>query len=137
MTKARLLIVDDEKININLLVSLFKEDYELVIAKDGTQALNRAKEQRPDLALLDIVLPDVDGYHVFQQLQALFDDTIPVIFITSKREPEEEIIGLTLGAVDYITKPFNQELVKLRVEKQVEHIKIKNQLKALLSKDAS
>ncbi len=136
MTKARLLIVDDEKININLLVSLFKEDYELVIAKDGTQALNRAKEQRPDLALLDIVLPDVDGYHVFQQLQALFDDTIPVIFITSKREPEEEIIGLTLGAVDYITKPFNQELVKLRVEQQVEHIKIKNQLKALLSDGA-
>jgi len=136
MTKARLLIVDDEKININLLVSLFKEDYELVIAKDGTQALNRAKEQRPDLALLDIVLPDVDGYHVFQKLQALFDDTIPVIFITSKREPEEEIIGLTLGAVDYITKPFNQELVKLRVEKQVEHIKIKNQLKALLSEGA-
>lgn len=136
MTKARLLIVDDEKININLLVSLFKEDYELVIAKDGTQALNRAKEQRPDLALLDIVLPDVDGYHVFQQLQALFDDTIPVIFITSKRDPEEEIIGLTLGAVDYITKPFNQELVKLRVEQQVEHIKIKNQLKALLSEGA-
>lgn len=120
--KPRILIVDDEKININLLVDMLKTDYELVIAKDGTQAIKRAQEKRPDLVLLDILLPDLDGYQVFNQLKGMGLGCIPVIFITSKRTPEEEIKGLKLGAVDYITKPFNPELVTLRIANQMKHI---------------
>ena len=106
-SKPRILVVEDERLNINILVSILVDEYDVVIAKSGDHAIKRVEEQEPDLVLLDIMLPDMDGYEVYERIQAISSDKIPVIFVTSKRTPEEEIKGLQLGAVDYITKPFH------------------------------
>lgn len=115
--KPRLLIVDDERNNLNVLSEIFKDDHEIVIAKDGTQALKRAfSKTPPDLILLDIIMPDPDGFEVCRQLKA--DEktkSIPIIFITAKDEIDEEKEGLEIGAVDYIRKPFSPAIVKSRV----------------------
>lgn len=123
--KGRILIVDDERINRQVLVSLL-DDYECILAKDGEQALSRAlSDTPPDLILLDVVMPKLDGYEVCRRLKK---DTrskdIPVIFITVKGKVEEETSGLELGAVDYIGKPFNPAIVKARV---ANHIELKRQ----------
>lgn len=118
----RILIVDDERLNITVLAALLEEDYEILVAKDGEQALKRARgEHKPDLILLDVVMPNMDGYEVCQILKK--DPTtqhIPVIFITVKSTVEEETRGLELGAVDYIAKPFSPAIVKARVANHVE-----------------
>lgn len=127
MTQAngRILIVDDEKVNCNVLVALL-EDYQTVVAKNGLQALQRAQSSpQPDLILLDVVMPEMDGYEVCQLLK---DDektkNIPIIFITVKATEEEEAKGLKMGAVDYISKPFSPAIVHARVHN---HIELKRQ----------
>ena len=114
-----ILIVDDEKINRDLLSDLLKPDYKIMVAKDGFQALKAAKraENQPDLILLDVMMPEMDGYDVCRQLK-LEDNTknIPVIFITAKAEESDEEKGFELGAVDYITKPISPPLLKARVK---------------------
>ncbi len=121
-SNGRILIVDDERLNITVLAALLEEDYEILVAKDGEQALKRARgEHKPDLILLDVVMPNMDGYEVCQILKK--DSTtqhIPVIFITVKSTVEEETRGLELGAVDYIAKPFSPAIVKARVANHVE-----------------
>jgi len=131
MSKARILIVEDERLNINILVSILVDDYEVVIAKNGEQAIKRVTEQIPDLVLLDIMLPDMDGYEVYNKIQSLCEDKLPVIFITSKRSPEEETKGLQMGAVDYITKPFTPSIVEVRIANQVEYKRNRDELKRL------
>lgn len=117
----RLLIVDDESLNINVLVELFKGDYRLAVAKNGPQALQRAEEQLPDLILLDIMLPEMDGYEVLRRLKALpATRHIPVIFVTALGEVGDEQHGLELGAVDYVTKPISPPIVKARVKNHLE-----------------
>ncbi|MGL6045172.1 MAG: diguanylate cyclase [Vogesella sp.] len=127
----KILIVDDVIINLHLLDGLLKADYTVLMAKNGQQALQLAREHHPDLVLLDVVMPEMDGFAV---LQALRHDArtkhIPVIFITGQDRPEDEAQGLLRGAVDYITKPLNEVIVKARV---ATHLKLERQRRMLES----
>ena len=127
------LIVDDEKSNILYLNSILSADYEIYTAKDGPRALELANEFVPDLILLDIIMPDMDGYEIIKALKSS-DATkdIPVIFVTGLSGSAEESKGLILGAEDYIAKPFNDEIVRLRVRNQ---IKIVNQMRAIIEQE--
>jgi diguanylate cyclase (GGDEF)-like protein len=131
--KPRILIVDDEKMNLKVLADLLKEDYSPVLARDGEQALLHAfGDLPPDLILLDVVMPQMGGYEVIKQLKNS-DRTknIPVIFVTSLDSVLDEEHGLKLGAVDYITKPFSPPIVKIRVHNHlriVHHYKLLDQL---------
>ncbi len=114
--KARILIVDDDEISLRLLVGLLKNDYILEQAQSGKQALEMIESNPPDLILLDIMMPEMDGFQVIQELknkQATQD--IPVIFITALNSLRNEETGLKLGAVDYIKKPFIPSIVQARV----------------------
>ncbi len=125
-TKSILLIVDDAPSNIQLLAGLLKEKYQIKIATGGQRCLELAhSDPAPDLILLDVQMPDMDGYEVCRHLKA--DDStrqIPVIFVTGKDQAEDEELGLTLGAVDYITKPYSSAIVEARI---ATHIKLKQQ----------
>ena len=115
--KARILIVDDEKMNLKALADLLKDKYTVMLAKNGEQALNLAVDTpQPDLILLDVVMPEMDGYEVIKQLkQDERTNQIPVIFVTTLGSSEDEEKGLQLGAVDYITKPISPPIVKMRI----------------------
>ena len=121
LKRSRILIVDDKRTNIDILKTILA-DYDKMIALNGEQALKVAfSHTPPDLILLDIMMPDMDGYEVRRRLQA--DERtrgIPVIFVTAKREVEDETKGLQLGAVDYITKPFNPDIIKSRINNHLE-----------------
>ncbi|MCP4024565.1 MAG: diguanylate cyclase, partial [Desulfobacteraceae bacterium] len=105
---------------IDILISLLKSNYKLVAARTGIQGLKLAKKNMPDLILLDIVMPEMDGYEVCKQLKSN-DATknIPIIFITALSEAMDEAKGFRLGAVDYITKPFTPVTVKARVKTHI------------------
>lgn len=132
--KPTILIVDDEAANIKILLQTLKDDYELMVAKNGPQALKHVfSESRPDLILLDVVMPEMDGHQVCRELKAapgVCD--IPVMFITSMTEAEDEAYGLELGAVDYISKPFNPMIVKARVRTHIELVEKKQKSERLL-----
>jgi CheY-like chemotaxis protein len=119
--KQTILIVDDEPGNIEILSETLGETYEILAATSGKEALQIAALQMPDMIILDIVMPVMSGYEVLRTLkqnQALKE--IPVVFITALDKEDQETRGLTLGAVDYIPKPFNNAIVKLRVRTQLE-----------------
>jgi len=117
------LIVDDERVNIDLMVDLLKPHYRTLVATSGEQALKRAGgEPRPDIVLLDVMMPGMDGYEVCRRLKA--DSTtqaIPVIFVTAMSEMGDEMKGFALGAVDYITKPISPPIVEARVRAHLEN----------------
>ncbi len=114
--KPLVLIVDDNATNIDLLVNTLKESYRLGIAKNGPKALEYAERHHPDLILLDIMMPDMNGYEVCGHLQKNPDTMeIPVIFITALDEPGHKTRGFEVGGVDYVTKPFHAAEVKARV----------------------
>ena len=118
-----LLIVDDEKQNRALLTELLQEEYRIILAKDGRQALDRAREHNPDLILLDVLMPEMDGYTVIRELKN--DDktrNIPVIFITALDSAGDEERGLELGAVDYISKPFTPAIVRVRIRNHLQSV---------------
>ncbi len=117
------LVVDDEKQNRDLLAALLKDDCRVILAKNGIQALDRANELQPDLILLDVLMPDMNGHQVIQLLKHA-DATrhIPVIFISALDSPEDEERGLDLGAVDYITKPFHPSIVRKRVRNHLQSV---------------
>lgn len=123
--RSRLLIVDDERLNLMALSAILRDEYELLVATNGKQALSLAAEQKPDLILLDVVMPDMDGHEVCRRLKAdPVTHAIPVIFITAKNQVEDETRGFELGAVDYIGKPFNLAVVVARVRT---HCRLKRQ----------
>ncbi|MCK5876305.1 MAG: hybrid sensor histidine kinase/response regulator [Candidatus Marithrix sp.] len=133
-----ILIVDDNPENLGLLgYVLTKKGYILGFAPDGTTALAIVKKKHPDLILLDIMMPDVDGFEVCRQLkQDAISADIPIIFLTAKTEKDDIIAGLELGAVDYVTKPFNEKELLTRVKTHLELQSAKNELKeALATKD--
>lgn len=112
----RLLLVDDQPINIQTLFAIFSADYEVFMATSGAQALQVCADQRPDLILLDVVMPEMDGHEVCRRLKAdARTRDIPVIFVTAQNQAEEETLGLQLGAVDFISKPVNAAVVRARV----------------------
>jgi len=119
--KDTILIVDDERFNINVLQDLLASDYHIMVAKNGVQALKRAAATPPpDLILLDIMMPAMDGYEVIERLKSdHITKEIPVIFITAMGESTDEAKGLELGAADYITKPFSPPVVLARIRTQL------------------
>ncbi len=120
--KATILIVDDEPVNIRVLVELLKDRYDLRIATNGERALAITRsDEPPDLILLDVVMPGIDGFEVCRRLKADSRTArIPVIFITGNTGEQEEILGFQAGAVDYVTKPFSQVVVRARVNTHAE-----------------
>ncbi|HFE48623.1 MAG TPA: two-component system response regulator [Chromatiaceae bacterium] len=119
--REKILIVDDERFYIDVLVDLLQDDYALVIAKNGAQALERMRDEPPpDLVLLDVILPDMDGYEVCRRIKAENGlPPVPIIFLTVKSDVDDEIRGFELGAVDYIAKPMSPPIVKARVATQL------------------
>jgi len=115
--RSRILIVDDTLSNISILNEILGIDYNISVATNGTDALEIvAKQVKPDLILLDIMMPEMDGYEVCRRLQAdKQTKNIPIIFVTAMNDIEDETKGITLGAVDYITKPISPPIVKARV----------------------
>ena len=102
-----ILVVDDSPKNVDLLVNTLKHDYRLEIARNGPQALDYAKKYDPDLILLDIMMPEMDGFEVCARLKAAPETKdIPVVFLTAMSDTDDKTRGFELGAVDYITKPF-------------------------------
>ncbi|MCP4695901.1 MAG: diguanylate cyclase [Gammaproteobacteria bacterium] len=134
--KHRVLIVDDERFNINVLGSMLAEKYEINVALEGGQALKRAlSHPRPDLILLDIRMPGMNGYEVCENLKKNPQTKdIPVIFITAMTDEQDEKKGLELGAVDYIAKPFRPSIVMARIKNHLElkrHRDLLDQLSSL------
>jgi two-component system OmpR family response regulator len=111
----RLLVVDDEPNIVELLsASLRYAGFEVAGAMTGAQAVNRAAQFRPDLVLLDVMLPDMDGFDVLRRLRSQRPD-VPVLFLTARDATEDKVTGLTVGGDDYVTKPFSLEEVIARI----------------------
>lgn len=129
--KPKILIVDDTTTNIQVLNEILQNEFRTYFALNGSEALEKAATLRPDLILLDVMMPGMDGFEVCRTLKQnpLLAGT-PVIFITALGQPEQESRGLAMGAVDYITKPFNPELVLLRVRNHMELKWQRDQLEA-------
>lgn len=132
--KPTILAVDDMTTTLLLIHDLLKDTYEVKIAKSGTKALEILESPNDiDLILLDIEMPDINGYDVCKRIKN--NETIkniPIIFITGRTSQEDEEYGLNLGAIDYITKPFNKAIVKLRIKNYLD-LKIKNDMLEKLS----
>ena len=121
--KNSILIVDDERANISLLKTVLSTEYTIYASSDGQNAIETANEFLPDVILLDIIMPEMDGYEVIATLKKSEKTRdIPVIFITGLDNADAEKKGLGLGAADYIPKPFNPDIVKLRVQNQLKII---------------
>lgn len=114
---ATLLVVDDQPLNIQILKHIFGPDHRVLTATSGAQALAVCADQLPDLILLDVMMPDMDGHEVCRRLKAdVRTQDIPIIFITVQDDPDEEAKGLLLGAVDFIQQPVNATVVRARVQ---------------------
>ncbi|MDP2902830.1 MAG: diguanylate cyclase [Methylovulum sp.] len=137
ISRAKILIVDDEMINIRMLDSILRDKYEIIVALNGEQALKRAVLTPPDIILLDIAMDGMDGYQIYQYLagnEATRD--IPIIFVTALASEAEETKGLELGAVDYITKPYRPSIIRARLNNHLELKRQRDQLNYLSSRDS-
>jgi len=134
--KARILVVDDNRVSRKVLVDLLQDDYTVIQAKNAAQGLARVRDSLPDLILLDVVMPDMGGFEFLRRMQK--DEHIqevPVVFITAMNSLEDEEEGLKLGALDYIAKPFNPSIVKARVRNLLTMIRQKQLLTKLAHLD--
>lgn len=123
--RPQLLVVDDEPANLQVLRHILQEDYRLLFAKDGAKALELAARERPELILLDVMMPGMTGYQVCAQLKATpATSAIPVIFVTALADVEDEAQGFVVGAVDYITKPVSPAIVKARVRTHLSLVRV-------------
>lgn len=122
-TKPTILIVDDEVSNLMILSDLLQDDYDIKVAKSVKKAFEILKNEDSsmDLILLDVLMPEMDGYEMCKILKNDSNtNNIPIIFVTAKVNQEDEEYGLNIGAIDYITKPYNQTIIKLRVRNQID-----------------
>jgi putative two-component system response regulator len=127
----KILIVDDTETNIDILVSTLAEEYELYVSLNGVEALEILEDVTPDLILLEIMMPEVDGYETIKEIKKNKKlKNIPVIFMSAISNMEGKSKGFSLGAVDYITKPFEIEEVKLRISTHIELMKARKFLKS-------
>ena len=123
-TQASILIVDDEPTNLRVLKQILHKDYRLVFAKGGNEAIRLAHSKKPDLILLDIMMPDITGLEVCKQLKSdTATSSISIIFVTALNDHTDEAQGLEIGAVDYITKPVSAPVVKARVATHLSLVK--------------
>ena len=122
--KTILVVEDDPNIQEALRYSLEKENYRLILADDGDLALTLAQNHSPDLILLDIMLPGMDGLTVCKRIRE--ENNVPIIMLTAKTEEIDKVLGLELGADDYITKPFSMRELIARIKVQLRHSSSKN-----------
>lgn len=119
--KQTVLAIDDMPANLKLLGEILAPEYRFLVATSGAQGLELAVSKQPDLILLDVMMPEMDGYEVCSQLKANpLTQSIPVIFITALKEETDEEKGLEIGAIDYVTKPFSPSIVRIRVRNHLE-----------------
>lgn len=129
--RPKLLIVDDQPINIRILSQAFSAEFQVLMATNGAKALSICATQAPDLVLLDIMMPEMDGYEVCIRLKANpITADIPVVFVTAHTDDASEERGLEVGAVDFISKPINIKIVRARIKA---HIALKRQSDILRS----
>lgn len=130
--KPTILLVDDEKANLKILSDLLKSEAQIIVAKSGEQAITKASELKPDIILLDVIMPDMDGFAVIKALKNNAQThIIPVIFITGLADVNFEEKGLQLGACDYIQKPFHAAIVRARVKLHLQLLKQRQMLERL------
>jgi diguanylate cyclase (GGDEF)-like protein len=134
--RSTILIVDDMVSNIEILEGILNSEYEILFATNGQDALEISAEQIPDLILLDIIMPEMDGFQVCQKLK-ISEKTrdIPVIFVTANNQEDDESRGFEEGVVDYITKPVRSSIVKARVRLHLELKRYRDHLEALSTID--
>lgn len=121
--KNSVLVVDDEVANLQVLAHILGSEYTIYTARNGVYALEIARKYMPDLILLDIIMPDMDGYEVLAALKGAKETHhIPVIFVSGVDGDVDEVRGINLGVADYIHKPFTPNIVKLRVKNQMKII---------------
>ena len=124
-----ILCIDDESANLKVLASIFKGHYDVVVAKTAKQGFERALNEKPDIILLDVLMPEESGFELMEKLkQHPTLASIPVIFITGLQDAEDEEKGLMMGACDYIHKPFNYGIVRARVNTHLEIVRQRNLL---------
>jgi DNA-binding response OmpR family regulator len=117
----RILIVDDTPTNIKILHDILRDKYRISVATGGADALELVQKEPPDLILLDIMMPGLDGYEVCRRLKSAEEtENIPIIFVTAKTDIEDEQKGLEMGAVDYITKPISPPITLARIRNHLE-----------------
>src|SRR5262252_4290699 len=117
LSDSRVLLVDDAKPNLDILVEGLKADYKLSIALNGEMALQAAARNPPDLVLLDIMMPGMDGYEVCRRMRQMPETAeVPIMFLSSLEEVQNKTRGFEVGANDYLTKPFEMLEVKARVK---------------------
>ncbi|MDR0858160.1 MAG: diguanylate cyclase [Oscillospiraceae bacterium] len=134
--KYAILIIDDSRLNILALSKILSADYSLFAAKSGAEGLAIAAKNRPDLILLDLMMPEMDGYEVFRRLLKQPETRdIPVIFVTSSPEQDNEEAALIMGAADYIIKPFSEGVIKARVRTQLKIIGAMREISRLTTVD--
>ncbi len=132
--KPKVLIIDDAPGNIRLLNDLLRDQYHILFATEGTDGLSQAATLQPDLILLDIIMPELDGYEVCRRLKANAETSdIPIIFLTGCTEAEDVVQGFNLGAVDYVTKPFRANELRTRVNT---HLQLRQARREVVAKNA-
>jgi len=119
--KCILIIEDDHHIAEGIQLNLILQGYEVVIVHDGVAGLNKWKQIAPDLVILDIMLPGIDGFSILQSIR-LEDERLPILILSAKGDPDDRIKGLAFGVDDYLTKPFNLEELLLRVERLLKRV---------------
>ena len=136
-TTGSILIIDDEEVITVMLREILEEDYAVESTTSSVDALARVRAKMPDVILLDINMPEIDGYELCRLLKSDSETkNIPIIFITALATPENETRGLETGAADYIVKPINPSIVKMRVKNQMEVKKQRDYLEQLSSIDS-
>ncbi|MEO5350709.1 MAG: response regulator [Magnetococcus sp. YQC-3] len=131
--RIKILLVDDEPNNTDLFARILERDYAVVVANSGEDALQMAATHKPDLILLDVMMPGMDGFVVCEKLKANQEtNAIPIIFVTAAGEATNETRGLELGAEDFITKPVSRSVVEVRVRKILERTKLTTHLEGLV-----
>jgi diguanylate cyclase (GGDEF)-like protein len=137
LQRSLILVVDDEPSTVDLLVGILNEKYDVAFATDGKQALDFCERRLPDLVLLDVAMPGVDGYEVCRRLKSdPRTGDVPIIFVTAHDRLEDEIKGLETGAVDFITKPVHPSIVLARVRTQITLKQQADQLRGMALTDA-
>ncbi len=130
-----ILVVDDTTVNIKIVVELLGDVYDIVACRDGETALEIVYQDKPDLILLDIMMPDLDGFEVCKRLKANNETKdIPIIFLTAKEDEQSIVQAYSLGGCDYIKKPFISIELSTRVHRAIELINLQNRLEEVTSK---